>query len=77
MKLDHVDIMFLHNAVMLDGEGGERLTTAACVAEGVAPVFERLIAEGRIRHWGLTGIRHGDALLDLLANRPRLTTYSA
>ena len=71
MKLDHADIMFLHNAVTLGGEGGERLTPTAYLAEGVAPAFERLIAEERIRHWGLTGIGHGDALLDLLANGPR------
>lgn len=71
MRLDHVDIMFLHNSVTLAREGGERVTTAASVAEAVAPAFERLIAEGRIRHWGLTGIAQADALIELLANGPR------
>ena len=71
MRLDHVDIMFLHNSVTLGSEGDERVSTAASVAEGVAPAFERLIAEGRIRHWGLTGIAQADALIELLTNGPR------
>ena len=71
MKTDHVDIMFLHNSVTLGGEGGERVTTAASVAEAVAPAFERLVAEGRVRYWGLTGIGQADALIELLTNGPR------
>lgn len=71
MRIDHVDVMFVHNAVTLGSEGGERMTTAASVAEAVAPAFERLIAEGRIRHWGLTGIGEADALIELLTNGPR------
>ena len=70
MRLDHVDVMFLHNAVTLDAEGGERLTPASVVAEAVAPAFERLIAEGRARHWGLTGIGEADALIELLSIGP-------
>ena len=71
MRLDHVDVMFVHNAVTLGPEGHERLTPASVVAEAVAPAFERLIAEGRIRHWGLTGIGEPDALIELLNNGPR------
>ena len=71
MRLDHVDIMFVHNGITLGSEGGERMTTAASVAEAVVPAFERLIAEGRIRHWGLTGIGEADALIELLTNGPR------
>ncbi len=71
MRIERVDVMFLHNAVTLGDEGGDRLTTVASVVEGVAPAFERLIAEGRIGHWGLTGISHADALSHLLENGPR------
>ena len=71
MKLDHVDIMFLHNSVTLTGEGDERMTTTASVTEAVVPAFERLVAQGRIRYWGLTGIGHADALIELLTNGPR------
>lgn len=71
MRLDHVDVMFVHNAVTLGSEGHERLTPATVIAEAVAPAFERLIAAGRIRHWGLTGIGEPDALIHLLDNGPR------
>lgn len=71
MQLDHVDIMFLHNWVTLGDQGGERTTTARSVAEAVAPAFERLAAEGRIRHWGLTGIGEPDAVIGLLDEGPR------
>ena len=70
MGLDRVDVMFLHNAVTLGEEGGERLTTVQTVTEAVAPAFQRLVAEGRIGHWGLTGIGHADALIHLLTNGP-------
>ena len=36
MKLDHVDVMFLHNWVTLGGEEAEGTTTAQVVAEAVA-----------------------------------------
>ena len=71
MKLERVDVMFVHNAVTLEDEGGDRLTPVATVVEGVAPAFERLIAEGRIGHWGLTGIGNADALIHLLTIGPR------
>ncbi len=71
MKLERVDVMFLHNAVTLEGEGAERLTSVATVAEAVVPAFERLIVEGRIGHWGLTGIGEADALVHLLTKGPR------
>ena len=70
MKLERVDVMFLHNAVTLAEEGGERLTTVATVVDAVAPAFQRLISEGRIGHWGLTGIGEADALIHLLTNGP-------
>ncbi len=72
MKLERVDVMFLHNAVTLENAGGDRLTPVATVVEGVAPAFERLISEGRIGYWGLTGIGNADALIHLFKNGPRL-----
>jgi len=70
MKLERVDVMFLHNAVTLAGEAGDRLTTVATVTEAVGPAFQRLVAEGRIGHWGLTGIGEADALIHLLTSGP-------
>ncbi len=71
MKLDHVDVMFLHNWVTLEGEEAEGTTTSQIVAEAVAPAFERLAAEGRIRYWGLTGIGEPEAIIRLLNYGPR------
>ena len=70
MKLDHVDVMFLHNWVTLGGEEIEGATAAQVVAEAVAPAFERLAAEGRIHYWGLTGIGEPDAIIRLLNDGP-------
>ena len=70
-KLDHVDVMFLHNWVTLGGEEAEGTTTSQIVAEAVAPAFERLTAEGRIRYWGLTGIGEPEAIIRLLNYGPR------
>ena len=36
----------------------------------VRPVFERLVAEGLIGAWGLTGIGHPDTIIRLLGERP-------
>jgi len=36
----------------------------------VRPCFERFVAEGLIGAWGLTGIGHPDAIIDLLGERP-------
>ena len=71
MKLDHVDVMFLHNWVTLGGEETEGATAAEVVAEAVAQAFVRLAAEGRIRYWGLTGIGEPDAIIRLLNDGPR------
>ena len=71
MRLSRVDMMLLHNMVALREAGDERTTPAATVAEAVAPAFERLIAEGRVGSWGLTGIGEPDALLRILADGPR------
>ena len=71
MKLDHVDVMFLHNWVTLGGEETEGATAAEVVAEAVAQAFVRLAAQGRIRYWGLTGIGEPDAIIRLLNDGPR------
>ena len=36
----------------------------------VRPVFERLVGEGLIGAWGLTGIGHPDTIIKLLGERP-------
>lgn len=64
MRLDHVDIFFLHNLVCeVDEEfsfrseqRAEYATPWRLYADEVIPAFENLKARGRIGAWGVTGI---------------------
>ena len=50
------------------------MTPYAVFVGHVRPLFERLVAEGLIGAWGMTGIGHPDTIIRLLANgrhRPR------
>ena len=71
MRLSRVDIMLLHNMVALREPGDERTTPASALPGAIAPAFRRLVEEGRIGSWGLTGIGEPDALFDLMAVGPR------
>src|SRR5215467_6077379 len=46
------------------------MTLYATFVEYVRPVFERLVGEGLIGAWGLTGIGHPDTVIKLLGERP-------
>jgi aryl-alcohol dehydrogenase-like predicted oxidoreductase len=46
------------------------MTLYATFVEHVRPVFERLVDEGLIGAWGLTGIGHPDTIIELLGERP-------
>jgi aryl-alcohol dehydrogenase-like predicted oxidoreductase len=46
------------------------MTLYATFVEHVRPVFERLVGEGLIGAWGLTGIGHPDTIIKLLCERP-------
>ena len=64
MRLDTVDLYFLHSNIHADDlaytHGNDRRdligTSWSRYVEEVAPAFERLKAEGRIGAWGITGI---------------------
>ena len=51
-------------------EAVPRLTPYALFVDRVRPAFERLVAEGLIGAWGLTGIGHPDTIIRLLGERP-------
>jgi len=46
------------------------MTLYATFVEHVRPCFEKLVAEGLIGAWGLTGIGHPDTIIRLLGERP-------
>ncbi len=67
MKLERVDIFFLHNQVTGDDQPeDERGTRRSVVEEAVIPAFERLMASGLIGAWGLTGIGVPRVLISML-----------
>jgi aryl-alcohol dehydrogenase-like predicted oxidoreductase len=60
LRLDHVDIFHLHNAITLDG-GGETLSVAQ-VKNEVIPAFEVLRKAGKTRFLGITAVGETAAL---------------
>ena len=77
LRLSRLDLFFLHSNVVPDeafaaawGDAGSRMTPYAVFVGHVRPVFEKLLAEGLIGAWGLTGIGHPDTIIRLLSERP-------
>ena len=67
MKIDHVDIFFLHNWVTTDGAPTyDRGTPRSSVEAAVIPAMESIVASGRANAWGLTGIGDPAILIDML-----------
>src|SRR5207245_5486601 len=52
-------------------DAASRTTLDATLVDRVRPLFERLVAEGVIGAWGLTGIGHPDTIIKLLGESPR------
>ncbi|MGC1412752.1 MAG: aldo/keto reductase [Acetobacteraceae bacterium] len=77
LRLSRLDLFFLHSNVVPDemyaagwGDAGRRMTPYPAFVTHVRPVFEKLVAEGLIGAWGLTGIGHPDTIIRLLSERP-------
>ena len=77
LRLSRLDIFFLHSNVVPDSghitrrpDAAARMTLYAAFVEHVRPVFEKLVREGLIGSWGLTGIGHPDTIIKLLGERP-------
>jgi aryl-alcohol dehydrogenase-like predicted oxidoreductase len=77
LRLSHLDLFFLHSNVVPDSvhrshwpEAASRMTLYETFVDHVRPVFERLVGEGLIGAWGLTGIGHPDTITRLLGETP-------
>ena len=77
LRLSRLDLFFLHSNVVPDAahiarrpDGAARMTPYDTFVAAVRPVFQRLIEEGLIGAWGLTGIGHPDTIIRLLGERP-------
>ena len=67
MGREQVDIFHLHNAITTSG-GGESLS-ARIVLEQVAPAFERLRDQGKLRFPGITAVGDTQALHQVINSR--------
>ena len=71
MRIEHIDIFILHSQIIPDdGVGVYRGTTRSLFVEGVRPAFEKLVAQGRISAWGVTGIGVPSAILETIREEP-------
>ena len=79
MRLDYVDLYFLHSNLHADGfaythgnHNRDAFSTALSIyIEEVAPAFEALKASGRIGAWGITGIGVPTAVHAAMAHDPK------
>ena len=69
LRLERVDLFLLHNRVVPDDDPSQG-TTRRLFVDAVRPAFERLVAQGRVGAWGLTGIAEGASLLTTLDEAP-------
>ena len=71
MRLDSVDLFFLHNMIIPD-DAADVLqgTPRSLFIEAVRPALEDLRERGRIGAWGITGIGVPDAIIETLAEGP-------
>lgn len=82
MRLDRVDMLLLHSEIRDDGfrhppppaddprSDDERSTTLSLYRDAVRPAFARLMADGLIGAWGITGISLPDATIAALSSGP-------
>ncbi len=85
MRLERVDMLLLHSEIRPDDfeypagqpPKDERSTSLSLYREAVRPAFARLVREGLILHWGITGINHAAATIDALSAGPRPSAVQA
>ena len=77
LRLSRLDLFFLHSNVVPDAhfierrpDAAVRMTPYQTFVDHVRPLFERLVGDGLIGGWGLTGIGHPDTIIRLLGERP-------
>jgi aryl-alcohol dehydrogenase-like predicted oxidoreductase len=79
MRLERVDLFFLHNEICADdfvyAQDNERrhefATNWSLYRDAVIPAFERLKQEGLIGAWGITGVSVPETIIDALEQAPR------
>jgi aryl-alcohol dehydrogenase-like predicted oxidoreductase len=71
MHIERVDILFLHSQIIPDDKvGNYHGTPRHLFVETIRPVFEQLVADGRIGAWGLTAIGVPSIMLETFGESP-------
>lgn len=71
MRTARIDILFLHTQINPDDRAGQCYGAPRCMfVEAIRPVFERLVTQGRIGAWGITGIGVPSIILQVLDEDP-------
>jgi aryl-alcohol dehydrogenase-like predicted oxidoreductase len=77
LRLERLDVFFLHcnvaplaHPMWRNPDAAPRLTSYELFIGTVRPMFERLVQQGLIGAWGLTGIGHPETIVRLLNERP-------
>ncbi|WP_196259600.1 aldo/keto reductase [Pelagibacterium limicola] len=75
MRIERVDVFFLHNEIRPEGDlppaGHDHFTRWPVYRDHVIEAFERLKEEGLIGAWGLTGVSRAQCILDAVTETPR------
>ena len=71
MKLEEVDLFFLHGQIIPD-DATDRYegTPRSLFVEVVRPAFEELLSRGRIGAWGITGIGVPSVIIETIGDDP-------
>lgn len=71
MQLKRVDLFILHGMIAAEArDGATTRTSRALYKSAVVPAFERLISEGSIGAWGITGVGEPGAVIETLEDDP-------
>lgn len=75
-RLERVDIFFLHSNIVPDdfnisAYGARPATRQSIFSDYVRPAFEKLVAQGRIGAWGITGIGIPPQIIKALESDPK------
>ncbi|MBX7110957.1 MAG: aldo/keto reductase [Dehalococcoidia bacterium] len=68
LRLERVDLFILHNQLVTDRESSAGVpgTPLSLFDAAVRPAFERLVEDGRVGAWGITGIGTPAAVIEVL-----------
>ncbi|HEX8968823.1 MAG TPA: aldo/keto reductase [Chloroflexota bacterium] len=71
LNLERLDVLLLHDPIVLTNDDpGEPGIERGLVGEYVRPIFEGLVARGRVGAWGLSGTGTASAVLEVLGEDP-------